>query len=58
MTDVPQIDNGKQPYEHTNITHLTRFPSDTPYGNLLLKSMNILGRLDRVKLEIRRVYSS
>jgi hypothetical protein len=58
MTEVPQIDNGKQPYEHMNITHLMFFPSDTPYGNLLLKSMNILRRLDRVNLEIHRVYSS
>jgi hypothetical protein len=57
-TPVPQIDNGKQPHQPINIVHIPQLPSDTPYGNLLLKGMNIVRRLDRVNLEIGRVLSS
>lgn len=55
---VPQIDNGKQPLQPLSIVHIPQLPSDTPYGNLLLKGMNIVRRLDRVNLEIGRVFSS
>jgi hypothetical protein len=58
MDGIPQIDNGKQPEELMNIIHLPQFPSSTPYGNLLLKAMNIVRRIDRVNIEIRRVFSS
>ncbi len=53
---VPQIDNGKQPLEPINIVHIPKLPSNTPYGNLFLKGMNIVRRLDRVNLEIERVF--
>lgn len=33
-------------------------PNDSPYGNLLLKGMNIVRRIDRVNLEIERVFAS
>jgi len=55
---VPQIDNGKQPRQPVNIVHIPQLPSDTPYGNLWLKGMNIVRRLDRVNLEIARVFAS
>jgi hypothetical protein len=55
---VPQIDNGKQPLQPINIVHIPQLPSDTPYGNLLLKGMNIVRRLDRVNLEVARVFAS
>ena len=58
MTTIPQVDNGKQPLELVNIVHVPQLPSDTPYGNLLLKGMNIVRRLDRVNLEVVRVFSS
>jgi len=58
MRDIPQIDNGKKPLQPLNIVHCIWLPSDTPYGNLLLKGMNILRRIDRVNLEIDRVFSS
>ena len=55
---VPQIDNGKQPLQPLNIVHMPQLPSDTPYGNLLLKGMNIVRRLDRVNIEIARVFAT
>jgi hypothetical protein len=58
MRDVPQIDNGKKPLQPLNIVHLIWLPSNTPYGNLNLKGMNIVRRIDRVNLEIGRVFAS
>lgn len=58
MASVPQIDNGKQPLQPVNFVQIPKLPSDTPYGNLLLKGMNIVRRLDRVNLEVARVYDS
>lgn len=58
MNEVPQIDNGKRPEDLLNIISLPRLPSNTPYGNLLLKGMDIVRRIDRVNIEIRRVFTS
>jgi len=58
MRDIPQIDNGKKPLQPLNIVHFIWLPSSTPYGNLLLKGMNIVRRIDRVNLEIGRVFTS
>ena len=58
MRDIPQIDNGKKPPEPLNIVHFIWLPSSTPYGNLLLKGMNIVRRIDRVNLEVGRVFTS
>ncbi len=57
-TPIPQVDNGKRPHQPVNIVHIPQLPSDTPYGNLLLKGMNIVRRLDGVNLEIDRVFAS
>lgn len=58
MRDIPQIDNGKKPLQPLNIVHFIWLPSNTPYGNLLLKGMNIVRRIDRVNLEIDQVFTS
>ncbi len=58
MMSIPQIDNGKHPHQPLNVANVPFLPSDTPYGNLLLKSMDIVRRLDRVNLEVARVFSS
>lgn len=58
MHDIPQIDNGKKPLQLLNIVHFAWLPSSTPYGNLLLKGMNIVRRIDRVNLEVSRVFTS
>ena len=58
MIVIPQIDNGKEPLQPINIAHMIWLPNDTPYGNLLLKGMNIVRRIDRVNMEISRVFSS
>ena len=41
-----------------NIVHFIWLPSSTPYGNLLLKGMNIVRRIDRVNLKIGQVFTS
>ena len=53
---IPQIDNGKRPGEQLNVRHSWRLPSDTPYGNLLLKSLAIVERIDHVNRLIQQVY--
>ena len=58
MRDIPQIDNGKKPLQPLNVVHFIWLPSNTPYGNLLLKGMNIVRRIDRVNLEVGRVFTS
>ena len=58
MKPIPRIDNGKLPRAPLKIVQIPVLPSETPYGNLLLKSMNIVKRLDRVNLEIGRVYNT
>lgn len=58
MCDIPQIDNGKKPLQPLNVAHFIWLPSGTPYGNLLLKGMNIVRRIDRVNLEVGRVFTS
>jgi hypothetical protein len=58
MRNIPQIDNGKKPLQPLNIVHFIWLPSNTPYGNLLLKGMNIVRRIDRVNLEIDQVFTS
>ena len=58
MRDISQIDNGKKPLQPVNIVHFIWLPSSTPYGNLLLKGMNIVRGIDRVNLEVSRVFTS
>lgn len=56
---VPQIDNGKRPEDPLLAhVHLLPLPSETPYGNLALKSMKIVIRVDWLNQRIREVYAS
>jgi len=58
MSAIPQIDNGKHPQEPLSVMTVGWLPSDSPYGNLLLKGMNIVRRMDRVNLEVERVFAT
>lgn len=56
---VPQINNGKRPEEPLLAhVHLLPLPSDTPYGNLALKSMKIVIRIDWLNQRIHEAYAS
>jgi len=56
---IPQINNGKRPEEPLLAqVHLLPLPSDTPYGNLTLKSITIVMRIDWLNKRIRDVYAS
>ena len=58
MAEIPQIDNGKAPRAMLNVVHIPWLPAETPYGNLTLKAMNMVLRLDRINLEVARVFTS
>ncbi len=51
-----QIDTGKKPDEPTNIQIILPFPSETPFGNLALKYMKIISRLDEANRKIAESY--
>jgi len=53
---APQIDIGKTPQEHLNIRHMLILPKDTPFGNMFLKHMKIIQRLDHVNSKLQNVY--
>ena len=55
---IPQIENAKRPDELLNIVHTAQLPSDTPYGNLTLKSLDITRRIDHANREIQRVFAA
>ena len=53
---IPQIDNGNRPDDpFLAHVHLLPLPSDTPYGNLALKSMKIVLRIDWLNRRIAEV---
>jgi hypothetical protein len=58
MTNIPQINIGKQPEQHFNIVHMLPLPADTPFGNMALKYTQIVFRLDHANLLIREVFRS
>lgn len=58
MTNIPQINTGKQPGQHFNVVHMLPLPADTPFGNMALKYTQIILRLDHVNLLIREVFKS
>lgn len=56
---IPQVVTGKKPGQRLNLSQiLTNLPSDTPFGNLMLKHMKIVDRIDRVNSSIELVFSS
>ncbi len=50
--EIPLVDNGKKPNERLNVKHFIMLPSDTPYGNLLMKSVRIIYRVDELNRQI------
>ena len=56
--DLPQINIGKKPHEHMHVTMVLPLPAHTPFGNLNLKSLQLLYRLDWVNLQIERVFKT
>lgn len=46
------IDNGKKPDDPLSVTLCFPLPSDTPYGNFMLKSLKIIYRLDEANRRI------
>ncbi len=54
---IPVIDNGKEPNEPVKFELLFNMPSNSPYGNLLLKKLKIVNRLDHTNIRIRELYS-
>jgi len=58
-TPIPQVDNGKRPEDPILAhVHLLPLPSNTPYGNLALKSMKIVMRIDWLNQRIQDAYAS
>lgn len=55
---VPQIQIGKVPSEPLNVSHMLPLPADTPFGNLALKYLRIIDRLDRINVMVQRAYES
>ncbi len=52
MNEYPQINNGKKPNEILNAKLIFWLPPDSPYGNLQLKYMDIIQRIDIINHKI------
>ena len=55
---VPQVKIGKTPDEPLNVRILLPLPANTPFGNLFLKYMHIVRRLDHVNSMLHTVFDS
>ncbi|MCK5384096.1 MAG: hypothetical protein KAJ29_00875 [Alphaproteobacteria bacterium] len=53
---TPLVENGKKPDEFMSATLLLPLPSSTPFGNMALKHMKIVARLDHVNRKLQFVY--
>ena len=53
---IPQIANGKKADEMMNVKFTLPLPADTPFGNMYLKHMKIIYRLDHVNRKLAFVY--
>lgn len=58
LSQFPLLQIGKRPEEYFHISHLLPLPSDSLFGNLYLKYMNVLQRLDHTNHTIIRVFSN
>ncbi len=58
MSSAPQVHIGKLTDEHLHARHILPLPSDTPFGNLALKFLKLIERLDHSNRTIKRVYAS
>ena len=57
-TEIPQINIGRRHGEPLNIVQWIPLPADTPFGNLALKFLTILERLDHVNGKIQGAFAS
>lgn len=57
MSTFQIIEIGKEPGAPFNVIHLLPLPSDSPFGNLALKYMAVLKRLDHANNTIQRIYA-
>jgi hypothetical protein len=53
---VPQIEIGKSPEDFLSATHSFWLPPDTLFGNLSLKQLKIITRLDRANAMLQQIY--
>jgi len=56
--EIPQIDIGKKPSEPLMVNIILLLPTKTPFGNMTLKMMKIVERLDKVNAKINDVFRS
>ena len=56
--NVPEIVTGKKPHEPINVMLIPPLPLDSPFGNLNLKGMKILLRMDQVNVRIHEAFQS
>lgn len=54
---IPQIETGKRHDEPMNFSLIIPLPASTPYGNLQLKHMTIMSRLDEANRQIGIAYA-
>ena len=52
----PQIDNGKLPEKLLNNDLFLLLPSETPFGNMALKHLKIIKRIDYVNFKLKAIY--
>ncbi len=57
-TSVPQIFNVKTPEEQLNARMLLSYPADTPFGNLNLAQLELIGRIDYLNTRIAELYAT
>jgi hypothetical protein len=58
MNAIPQINIGTNPMCFMHVSQLIALPSDTPFGNLSLKHIKLIQRLDRVNQLVQAAYAS
>jgi hypothetical protein len=54
---IPQVETGKRHDEPMNFSLIIPLPASTPYGNLQLKHITIMSRLDEANRQIGIAYS-
>jgi len=53
---IPQINNGKRPSDRLNANQIWPLPANTPLGNLALKAIKIIRRIDHINSRIEEAY--
>jgi hypothetical protein len=53
---IPQIESVKKLGEFLNVRMLINYPSNTPFGNLNLVQMEVVGRVDYINSQLTRLY--